>query len=452
MAFRSTPIALAMAALLAGAAHGQSNPAADLQQAAERAMQAAAQAMKAAEQAQAAAAQAQQALQRAQAAAAQATATAQAQAPAVPAGSVSGLTYKSGANSVTLYGLIDVTITTVNHANAAGDRRTSYHPAPWFSGSRWGVTGKRELGDGLRGIFRLESEFVTNTGEEDAAGILFGRDAWAGIESDTLGKFSFGRQNALGRDIIAGYLDPYGAAKASTNEGSGTNTNNFKQLIFYAGSATGTRYDRGAVWKKVFANGIVAGLGYQFGGIAGQFNNGSTKTGALAYNGGAFNIAGYLNTATVNNLKHDSYSVGGNYTLGLFRLNAGYFHYTAEQGAANAAGKRNDKAATVSASFAPAGKLDYQVGYQIMSANHAGITGSGVTANVRNAFADTSGITVVTSGKRKTVYGSIMYHFDRTTEVYLVADKLTMTDGYRQSSAFGFKDQTEFGFGLRLRF
>jgi predicted porin len=282
--------------------------------------------------------------------------------------------------------------------------------------------------------------------------VLFGRDAWAGFESDALGKLSFGRQNALGRDFAAGYLDPYGAAKASTAEGGGTNTNNFKQMIYYAGSATGTRYDRGVVWKKVFDNGLVAGLGYQFGGVAGAFQTGSTKTAALAYNGGPFNVAGFVNSANVAGLTHDSYSIGGNYSLGMFRVNAGYFHYTAEQGALNAAGKRKDNGYTVSANFMPAGKIDYQLGYQIMSANNAGITGSGATANVLNAFADTSGVAATASGKRKTLYASAFYHFDRQTEVYLVADRLTMTDGYRQKGAFGFMDQTELGAGLRFKF
>ena len=362
------------------------------------------------------------------------------------------LTLASGPNSVTLYGLIDVTLTHVNHLNAAGESRTSYQPAPWFSGSRWGLTGKRDLGDGLRAIFRLESEFLTNTGEEDAAGVLFGRDAWAGFESDALGKFTFGRQNAVGRDFAAGYLDPYGAAAASTNEGGGTNTNNFKQLIFYAGSATGTRYDRGAVWKKAFDSGLVGGVGYQFGGVVGSMSTNSTQTAALAYNGAGYNVAGFVNKADINKLKHDSYSLGGNYTLGWVRLNTGYFHYTAEQGVGGALPKRSDKAATLSANIAPGGKIDYQVGYQIMSAHRAGITGTGATANVLNAFADTSALTAIASGQRKTAYGSVFYHFDRSTEVYLAVDQLKMTDGYRQRGAAGSLDQNEIGVGLRLRF
>ena len=446
-----TPVALAAALVLGGQAHAQS--AVDLQKLADQAMQAAAQAMKAASEAQRAAEQAQRALAQAQAAAATATAAPAAAAVAAPDNTAGGLTYQNGGNSLTLYGLIDVTLTRVNNVNAAGDTRIGYQSAPWFSGSRWGVTGKRDLGgDGLRAIFRLESEFVTNTGEEDAAGILFGRDAWAGLESDALGKFSFGRQNALGRDIAAGYLDPYGAAKASTAEGGGTNTNNFKQMIFYAGSATGTRYDRGMVWKKAFDNGLVAGLGYQFGGIAGQFSNGATATAALAYNAGPVNVAGFATSAKINGLSHDAYSVGGNFSSGMVRVNAGYFHYTAEQGAAGAGLKRSDNGYTLSATFAPGGKIDYQLGYQIMSATNAGITGAGATADVLAAFKDTTGVAATATGKRKTLYGSAFYHLDRQTELYLAADRLSLTDGYRVKAAGGFMSQTELGLGLRLKF
>jgi len=76
-----------------------------------------------------------------------------------------------------------------------------------------------------------------------------------------MGKLTFGRQNALGRDPAgsASYGDPYGGAKASTEEGGYSNNNNFKQLIFYAGCANGTRVNNGVTWKKAFSNGLVGG-------------------------------------------------------------------------------------------------------------------------------------------------------------------------------------------------
>jgi len=87
-----------------------------------------------------------------------------------------------------------------------------------------------------------------------------------------------------------------------------------------------------------------------------------------------------------------------------------------------------------------------------MHARNAGITGTGTGANTLNAFADTSAVTTTAGGNRKTLYGSAFYHFDRQTEVYVAADKLTMTDGYRQRNTFGSLNQTEIGVGLRLRF
>lgn len=359
-----------------------------------------------------------------------------------------GLSYSSKSGSVTLYGLIDVTYVHTNHANAKGDSVTSPRVS-WFSGNRWGVTGKHTMGDsGLNVIFRLESEFENQTGNMDTPGVLFNRDAWAGIESPTFGKFTFGRQNAISRDPAGSaiYGDPYGPAAPSTEEGGYTNNNNFKQLIFYAGSATGTRVDNGVVWKKAWSNGLVSGLLYQFGGIPGDFSNGSTETATLAYGGGPFNVAGFATTAKVAGLANRSYSVGGNYTWNIVRLNAGYFHYTAEQGAL---GGRRDNAYTISARIAPEGKIDYELGYQDMKANNAAVNGAG---NVLNAFNNASTAKATATGSRATLYGSVFYHFDKITEVYIAADYLKLKDGYKVGATNGSANQTELGIGLRTRF
>ena len=191
----------------------------------------------------------------------------------------------------------------------------------------------------------------------------------------------------------------------------------------------------------------VAGLGYQFGGIPGDFPNGSTQTAAFGYNGTGFNLAGFANHAQVASLNHQSWSIGGNVLLGpLVRLNAGYFHYRADQAVV---GHRTDNAYTLSAKFTPAGKLDYELGYQVLKAKNAGFSSSG---NTLNPYANTSGVKLAGSGDKKTLYASTFYHFDRRTEVYLAADYLRLTNNYKVAVTNGFKNQTEVAAGLRFRF
>jgi predicted porin len=359
-----------------------------------------------------------------------------------------GLSYTTPNGSVSLYGLIDVSYVHTNNADKNGNSVNSPRVA-WFSGNRWGLTGRRAMGDsGLDVIFRLEAEYESQTGSDDTPGVTFNRDAWVGVENPTLGKLTLGRQNAIGRDPISSaiYGDPYGPAAPSTEEGGYSNNNNFKQLIFYAGSATGTRLNNGVVWKKKFDNGLFAGASYQFGGIPGDFANGSSETVSLAYAGGAFNLAGFATAAKVADLANRSYSVGGNYTVGPVRLNAGAFHYTAEQGAL---GSRTDNAYTVSAKFAPEGKMDYELGYQNMKANNAAVNGGG---NVLNAFSNASTALATATGSRATLYASAFYHFDKITEIYVAADYLKLKDGYKVGSTNGFPSQTELALGLRTRF
>ena len=368
-------------------------------------------------------------------------------AQAQEADATQGLTYKTPTDVVTLYGLLDITASSKNNADAKGNRLSNYQVS-WFSGDRWGITGKHSIGnEGLKAIFKLESEFDIRTGEEDTAGVLFNRDAWVGFESDTIGKLTFGRQNALARDYSGIYGDPYGGAGVSLEEGGYTNTNNFKQLIFYAASATGTRYDRGIVWKKKFGN-FYAGLGYQFGGVAGDFQNGTTKTAAFGYNAGVFNVAGFYNQAMIADREHKSYSIGGNVILGpMVRLNAGYFHYTAEQ---PVVGERKDKAYTISTKITPPGKIDFELGYQVFKAENAGYTSAGF---IVRPYTDTSAVRTAGAGDRKTAYASVFYHFDKRTEVYVAADKLKITSGYKDSAIKNGRDsQTELAVGMRFRF
>ncbi len=361
-----------------------------------------------------------------------------------------GFTFQlTPADTVTLYGLIDATISDISNANANGAHKRSTQTA-WFSGNRWGVTGHHSFDNSsLRMIFKLESEFDYQTGEEDTPGVLFNRDAWVGVESDTLGKLTIGRQNALARDFTGIYGDPFNVPRVTTGEGGYTNVNNFKQLIYYAASATGTRYDRGVVWKKEFGP-FVAGLGYQFGGVAGDFSKGSTKTVAFGYNGpdDLFHLAGFFNDFNVNGLTHKAWSVGGNVAAGpIVRVHGGYYKYDSEQG--GGVGNRKDHAWTVSTKIAPSGPLDYELGYQIIHAENAGVNASGF---VLIPYADALGVTKTATGDKKTLYGAIFYHLDKRAELYLAADYMKLVDGYKLAVTNGHATQTEVAVGVRFRF
>src|SRR3989442_377270 len=59
-------------------------------------------------------------------------------------------------------------------------------------GSRWGLTGKEDLGGGIKAEFELESGFRVSNGALSQD--FFGRGAWVGIASSSFGSLRLGRQ------------------------------------------------------------------------------------------------------------------------------------------------------------------------------------------------------------------------------------------------------------------
>ncbi len=364
-----------------------------------------------------------------------------------------GALVASGAHaqsSVQLYGLMDLSVPTYQtHANAKGDHviGMGIGGEPWFSGSRWGVRGAEDIGGGNKIIFTLESEYVVANGNMEDPGQIFDRDAWVGLENDTIGKFTAGFQNTIARDAAAIYGDPYGSAKLRYEEGGWTNSNNFKQMIFYAAGASGTRYSNGLAWKKLFSNGIFASAGYAFSNST-AFATGSTYQAALGYNGGPFNVSGFYNHVNNSGNLNQTWSLGGNYTFGIARINAGYFRYLGHQGSL---GERQDNAWTVSAKLAPKGPLDYELGYQQMRVRNAAYNADGniLNANTSAAFNLSGG---VHNGFKETLYASAFYHLSKRTELYVAGDYMRLHGGYTVGTTFGATNQLELTTGVRTRF
>lgn len=110
--------------------------------------------------------------------------------------------FAAAQSSVTLYGVADIGIEYLNHANTAGDhlfREVSGSTA----GSRWGLRGVEDLGGGAKALFVLESGFDLDAGTAQS-GRLFGRQAYAGLENQW-GRLTLGRQNNALYDLLINY-------------------------------------------------------------------------------------------------------------------------------------------------------------------------------------------------------------------------------------------------------
>ncbi|MDK3023414.1 porin [Cupriavidus taiwanensis] len=100
---------------------------------------------------------------------------------------------------VTLYGVIDGSIEYVNRVAASaatptqGGSRIGMPHVGGLSSSRWGLRGSEDLGSGNKALFVLESGFQWDSGALQSAP-LFNRQSYVGLQNQTLGKLTFGRQ------------------------------------------------------------------------------------------------------------------------------------------------------------------------------------------------------------------------------------------------------------------
>lgn len=120
-----------------------------------------------------------------------------------------GISQANAQSNVLLYGLVTTAVTYVN--NAGGHSAVQLSPAG-LQNNRWGLRGTEDLGGGNRALFALESGFNIDDGKSGQGGRLFGRQAFVGLGSNSLGQITFGRQY----DSIYDYLDFYSAPVAAS--------------------------------------------------------------------------------------------------------------------------------------------------------------------------------------------------------------------------------------------
>lgn len=103
------------------------------------------------------------------------------------------------AADVQLYGILDTGVgySHINMDTSGVDDVDSFEMKSGVgSGSRWGLKGTEDLGNGLTVGFILENGFDSDDGSEDSTGVMFNRDSSLFLEG-SFGKLAFGRMGAL---------------------------------------------------------------------------------------------------------------------------------------------------------------------------------------------------------------------------------------------------------------
>lgn len=189
-------------------------------------------------------------------------------------------------SSVTLFGMVDTGLTYFsNQSGHATVIEDGYVNAPDFIG----LTGREDIGGGNRVIFKLVQSFQSTNGRALTSGLAFGQDAYVGLDSDSYGKLTLGRQNDFAVEMLqyTGIVGPiYGYHPGDYDRITGEYLNN------------SIKYD-----SPVFM-GFQAGAMYSFGSTSGVATNTGRAFGLkLKYQNGAFALGGELtdvNGTTIN--------------------------------------------------------------------------------------------------------------------------------------------------------
>ncbi|WP_233803526.1 porin [Paraburkholderia sp. HP33-1] len=187
-------------------------------------------------------------------------------------------------SSVTLYGIVDVGI---NMNTNSGGSHLYNMSSGVLQGSRFGLRGTEDLGGGLKALFVLENGFDLTNGKLGQGGLMFGRQAYVGLQSD-FGTVTLGRQY----DSVVDYVGPFEVGDQwggyiAAHPGDIDNFNNAyrtNNTIKY----TSNNY-----------NGLTFGGTYSFGGTAGDFTHNQIWSLGAGYANGPLQLGvGYLNART----------------------------------------------------------------------------------------------------------------------------------------------------------
>lgn len=325
------------------------------------------------------------------------------------------------ASTITMYGLIDATVRHASNAVApSGDDNTDVGDGI-FTGSRWGLRGREDLGGGLRAFFTLEAGFDPSSGAitqatttadygQAATSRFFGREATVGL-GNAWSAVRAGRQFTVAH-VISTTFQPQG------------NPNNLALGIFSSHHVA--RQDNLVRADATLGDVQLLG-GYTFGGQSDASANSTWALGAM-YAKGDVTVGGYVQY--LNNIDDTEtrriYGLGGNYkfTKDLVGF-AGYMLRSDE------VSDRENSVWTLGANYELTPQVQLSAGY----------------------LSDDQSGSAALDGSRTVGFVTANYKFSRRTDIYAVVDTNEVEDGYAKPAFMGTKGrQTAYSVGLRHRF
>ncbi|WP_233888569.1 porin [Paraburkholderia flagellata] len=129
-------------------------------------------------------------------------------------------------SSVTLYGTLDTSIEVTNPGAGWVARMDSGA----YRGSRFGLRGVEDIGNGIKILFELENGFGSNDGTFAVANTIFNRQAWIGLGTQW-GTMRVGRQYSPIYIPFKGQLDAFGAGTIASG------LNNLSKITPYESNA-----------------------------------------------------------------------------------------------------------------------------------------------------------------------------------------------------------------------
>lgn len=210
------------------------------------------------------------------------------------------------ADNVTVYGVLDNYV----QSSKAGGISQSGLTSDGMSGSRWGLKGTEDLGNGLKAVFTMEAGLDSDNGGENTT---FNRQVYVGLQGG-FGSVTAGRQYTPTFYLTAGVVDTNGYSNWSVvANGLGDRTRTSNSIVYTSPSFSGLTV------RALYGFGEQVGAANKSNnneyGLSGIYANGPISIGLAYHNQRQQNVSSGSNKWT---------TVGGAYDFGMAKLTAAY--------------------------------------------------------------------------------------------------------------------------------